>query len=118
MATKKATKLPFAYLESIGQRSDIAIVEGAALDELEGPGHRRRSAAPGIQVRRTFRAAAQAWSITGFLRGGSGRHKTAVFELWRSSGANWPAIDSGCLYASEEPPIIAGIPCQHRAVTN
>jgi hypothetical protein len=34
VATKKATKLPLAYLESIGQRSDIPIVEGAALDEF------------------------------------------------------------------------------------
>jgi hypothetical protein len=34
MLTKKATKLPLANLQSIGQRCDISIVEGAALDEL------------------------------------------------------------------------------------
>src|SRR5712671_773120 len=105
--TKEPTKLPLANFESIGQRCDISIVEGAALDELEGPGYRRRSTTPSVQVRRTFGAAAQAWSITGLLGGGSGRHKTAVFELGRPSGANWPAIDSGCLYAGEESPVIA-----------
>ena len=118
VSAKKAAELPLANLKSLGQRCDVSAVEGSALDELQGPRHRRRSAAPCVKVRRTFRPAPQTRAKTSLLSGGSGRHKTAILYLWRPSGADGPAVDSGCLYASEESPVKAGVTCQHGSVTN
>ncbi|MDB5333239.1 MAG: hypothetical protein JWP03_4390, partial [Phycisphaerales bacterium] len=115
---KEPPKLALADFQPIGERRDIPIIKRPRLNHLQCPRHGRRGAPPRVEIRRAFRPTPQTRPKPRRLRRRGSGQKRTVFQLGRTGRANGPAIDAGGLHASEKPPVVPGIPSQHRPVTN
>ena len=106
---KQAPKLALAHPQSRGQPVDIGLVQRAGLDQAERPRDRVGGAAPGAEVRRGLRPAAQAWPKPRLLRRRRGRIEGDVFPLGRARRADRPAVDAGRAHADKEASVKAGV---------
>ena len=68
MLAEQPPQLALADAEALGQGVDVAVVERAGLDQDERAGDGVRRAAPGAEVRRGLRPAAQAGPKARLLR--------------------------------------------------
>ncbi len=120
MLIEQAPQLPLADAKPRGQTVDAGVVaiQRTLGDQRQAAGHRVRRAAPGAEIRRRFRPAAQAGTKAGLLRRRGRRKEPAVLELGRARRTNRPAIDAGRSHADEDPPIETGVAGAQRAVTN
>ena len=110
-------QLAFADAEAPGQGVHVALVESAGLDQDKGPGDGIGGAAPGAEVGRGLRPAAQTGSKARLLRRRGRGIENNVFALGRTGGTDRAAIDAGSLHRGEEAPVEAGVAGFNRAVT-
>ncbi len=109
-------QLPLADAQPVGQAVDVRLVERAGLDQAERAGDRVRGAAPGGEVRRGLRPAAQAGAEAGALCRRGGRVEAHVLALRGARRADRPAVDAGGLHPHEQPAVEAGVAGGKRAV--
>ena len=102
-------QLPLADAEPVGQGVDVAVVERAGLDQDERAGDGVRRAAPGAEVRRGLRPAAQAGAKARLLRRRGGGIEGHVLALGRARRADRAAVDAGGLHPDEQAPVEAGV---------
>ena len=120
MLYEQPPEMTFANAEAFRERLDAGIVtvERAVANQGKRAGNRIRGSAPGGQVRRRFRPAAQAGTKSGFLRCRRGTEEAAVFRFRRARGAHRPAVDPGRGNADEQQAVKAGIAALQGAITS
>ena len=118
MLLEQAAELASADAQALGQRVDAGLVavERALGDERKAARHRVRGAAPGAEIRRRLRPAAQAGAEASLLRRGGRGKEAAVLELGRACRADRAAVDPGRGDADEQAAVEARVTGLERPV--
>src|SRR5579863_1087037 len=116
MLFEQPPQLPFTDTKAFSECVDRFAVQRTFRNQREGARDGVGRAAPGCEVRRTFRAATQTRTIARFLRGTGGWVERYVCTLGGSRRTDRAAVDSRGAHGSKQAPVETGVAGRQSAV--
>ena len=110
-------QLPLAVAQAAGQAGHTLAVDDPVQHQLHRPGRHVGSAKPLGRTGRGVGPATQAGAKAGLLSRGRRGIKADIFPLGGEGRAAGAAVNMGCLYGSEEPPVEARVAALDRPIT-
>src|SRR6266851_47924 len=116
MLAEQASELSLPQPEAVGQRADVALIQGAELDQGQRSGHRARCSPPSAHIRCGLRPAPQAGAESSLLGRRRRRIERYVLRPRRPCRTDRATVDSRRLDGGEKTAIEARIAQLDRAV--